>query len=184
MKIRSGMMIVAMIAATTGTTAFAQSSGADIYKAKCQSCHGAEGTPNPGIAKMMGVKPVSDPSVKSMSEAQMIATPPTARARCRRSRASSPTPRSRTRWTTSAPSPSKSKGLKSKTKCKCKNKPARSSVSKPRSRRSASGGSCYHFDCKRMAGSAGRSTEPSTSTDGKRLIARTAGKNLKEFRHE
>jgi mono/diheme cytochrome c family protein len=72
MKIKAGMTIVAMIAATTGTVAFAQSSGADTYKAKCQSCHGAEGTPNPGIAKMMGVKPVSDPSVKSLSEAQMI----------------------------------------------------------------------------------------------------------------
>jgi len=73
MKIRAGMMVVAMMAATTMTTAFAQSSGADIYKAKCQSCHGAEGVPNPGIAKMMGVKPVSDPSVKAESEAQMIA---------------------------------------------------------------------------------------------------------------
>jgi mono/diheme cytochrome c family protein len=72
MKIRAGMMVVAMIAASTGTAAVAQNSGADIYKAKCQSCHGAEGTPNPGIAKAMGVKPVSDPSVKSLSEAQMI----------------------------------------------------------------------------------------------------------------
>ena len=72
MKIRAGMMVVAMIAASTGTAAVAQNSGADIYKAKCQSCHGAEGTPNPGIAKEMGVKPVSDPSVKSLSEAQMI----------------------------------------------------------------------------------------------------------------
>jgi len=66
-------MVAAMLAAALGTTAFAQNSGADIYKAKCQSCHGAEGTPNPGIAKVMGVKPVSDPSVKSLSEAQMIA---------------------------------------------------------------------------------------------------------------
>ncbi|MGD1105398.1 MAG: cytochrome c [Terracidiphilus sp.] len=73
MKISAGLMVVAMLAATAGTTAFAQSSGADTYKAKCQSCHGAEGTPNPGIAKMMGVKPVSDPSVKAESEAQMIA---------------------------------------------------------------------------------------------------------------
>jgi mono/diheme cytochrome c family protein len=72
MKIRAGMMVAAMIAASTGTAAVAQSSGADTYKARCQSCHGAEGTPNPGIAKMMGVKPVSDPSVKSLSEAQMI----------------------------------------------------------------------------------------------------------------
>jgi mono/diheme cytochrome c family protein len=73
MKITNGMMIAAMLAATQGTLAYAQSAGADTYKAKCQSCHGAEGTPNPGIAKMMGVKPVSDPSVKSLSEATMIA---------------------------------------------------------------------------------------------------------------
>jgi mono/diheme cytochrome c family protein len=72
MKITAGMIVAAMIAASTGTVAVAQNSGADTYKAKCQSCHGAEGTPNPGIAKMMGVKPVSDPSVKSLSEAQMI----------------------------------------------------------------------------------------------------------------
>ncbi len=56
-----------------GAVGFAQTSGEAIYKAKCQSCHGAEGTPNPGIAKMMGVKPVTDPSVKSLSEQQMIA---------------------------------------------------------------------------------------------------------------
>ena len=47
-----------------GAVGFAQSSGEATYKAKCQSCHGAEGTPNPGIAKAMGVKPASDPSVK------------------------------------------------------------------------------------------------------------------------
>ncbi len=73
MKITNGMIIAAMLAATQGTLTYAQSPGADTYKAKCQSCHGAEGTPNPGIAKMMGVKPVSDPSVKAESEAQMIA---------------------------------------------------------------------------------------------------------------
>ena len=73
MKIRAGMMFVAMLAATGLIPVVAQGPGADTYKAKCQSCHGAEGTPNPGIAKMMGVKPASDPAVKSMTEAQMIA---------------------------------------------------------------------------------------------------------------
>lgn len=73
MKIRAGLMVATMLAATAASIGFAQSSGADTYKAKCQSCHGAEGTPNPGIAKMMGVKPASDPSVKSLSEATMIA---------------------------------------------------------------------------------------------------------------
>lgn len=56
-----------------GAMGFAQSSGEAVYKAKCQSCHGAQGTPNPGIAKAMGVKPASDPAVKAESEAQMIA---------------------------------------------------------------------------------------------------------------
>lgn len=56
-----------------GATGFAQSSGQAVYKAKCQSCHGAQGVPNPGIAKMMGVKPATDPAVKANSAAQMIA---------------------------------------------------------------------------------------------------------------
>jgi len=64
---------LAAIVLLSGAVGFAQSSGEATYKAKCQSCHGAQGVPNPGIAKAMGVKPASDPSVKSMSEADMIA---------------------------------------------------------------------------------------------------------------
>ena len=71
MKIRAGLLLVATLAVTT-TSALADA-GADVYKAKCQSCHGAQGVPNPGIAKAMGVKPANDPAVKSIGEAQMIA---------------------------------------------------------------------------------------------------------------
>ena len=71
-KIGAGITLLALTAAPIAT-ALAQAPGADVYKSKCQSCHGAEGTPNPGIAKAMGVKPANDPSVKSISEAQMIA---------------------------------------------------------------------------------------------------------------
>lgn len=56
-----------------GTVAFAQSGGEAVYKAKCQGCHGAQGVPNPGIAKNMGVKPANDPAVKAETAAQMIA---------------------------------------------------------------------------------------------------------------
>ncbi len=63
---------LATIVLLSGVVGFAQTSGEATYKAKCQSCHGAEGMPNPGIAKAMGVKPASDPSVKSETEAQMI----------------------------------------------------------------------------------------------------------------
>jgi cytochrome c6 len=64
---------LAAIILLSGAVSFAQSSGEATYKAKCQSCHGAQGMPNPGIAKAMGVKPASDPAVKSLSEAEMIA---------------------------------------------------------------------------------------------------------------
>lgn len=67
---RFGVALAATIL-MAGAVSFAQS-GEATYKAKCQSCHGSDGNPNPGIAKMMGVKPVSDPAVKSLTEAQMI----------------------------------------------------------------------------------------------------------------
>ena len=59
------LVALAAVVLLAGAVGFAQSSGEATYKAKCQSCHGAEGTPNPGIAKAMGVKPANDPSVKS-----------------------------------------------------------------------------------------------------------------------
>lgn len=73
MKFRTGISLIAIMAATTMTTALAQSSGADVYKAKCQTCHGAAGIPSAGMAKAMGVKPATDPAVKSATEAKMIA---------------------------------------------------------------------------------------------------------------
>ncbi len=66
------LVALAAVVLLAGAVSFAQSAGEATYKAKCQSCHGAEGTPNPGIAKAMGVKPASDPTVKADSEAQMI----------------------------------------------------------------------------------------------------------------
>ncbi len=62
---------LAAVVLLSGAVGFAQS-GEATYKAKCQSCHGAAGVPNPGIAKMMGVKPATDPAVKSSTEAKMI----------------------------------------------------------------------------------------------------------------
>jgi cytochrome c6 len=70
-KIRFGFVLAATVL-LAGTMSFAQSAGEATYKAKCQSCHGAEGIPNPGIAKAMGVKPATDPAVKKMSESEMI----------------------------------------------------------------------------------------------------------------
>lgn len=62
--------VLALIVALGGAMGFAES-GEAIYKANCQSCHGATGTPNPGIAKMMNVKPASE--YKSSEKEQMDA---------------------------------------------------------------------------------------------------------------
>ena len=66
----SGLLTAALM---VGTMCFAQA-GADTYNAKCKSCHGADGNPNPSMAKMMGIKPASDPAMKALSEAGMIAS--------------------------------------------------------------------------------------------------------------
>ena len=74
MSKRTRMQVVlALMISVAGTMGFAQSGGEAIYKANCQSCHGSTGTPNPGIAKAMGVKAATDPDYKKASEADMIA---------------------------------------------------------------------------------------------------------------
>ena len=55
------------------TVAFAQGSGADIFKAKCAMCHGADGSASTGMGKSMGLKPLSSPEVQKMSDADLTA---------------------------------------------------------------------------------------------------------------
>lgn len=73
-KMIRSQVVLALVVSVAGAVGFAQSSGEAIYKANCQSCHGSSGTPSPGIAKMMGVKPSTDPDYKKESEADMIAS--------------------------------------------------------------------------------------------------------------
>ena len=70
-RIKCWMLLLLAVSLTVPI--FAQTNGSEIYKSKCQSCHGTEGTPDPGIAKIMDIKPVNDPTVKSMTDARMIA---------------------------------------------------------------------------------------------------------------
>ncbi len=60
-----------VLAGAIGMPALAQS-GADTYKSKCLMCHGAAGMADSGAGKAMKVKPVTDPDVKKMSQAQMV----------------------------------------------------------------------------------------------------------------
>ena len=72
-KMNRSLLVLAAIVCLAGAVSFAQSGGEATYKAKCQSCHGSAGTPSPGIAKMMGVKPVSDPDIQKLTADQMAA---------------------------------------------------------------------------------------------------------------
>ncbi len=67
------LTVLAAAVSMACSMSFAQSEGAATYKAKCQMCHGADGTPSAGMAKMMGIKAASDPDMKKLSEADMIA---------------------------------------------------------------------------------------------------------------
>jgi cytochrome c6 len=67
-RIQTGIALVALMAASTMTTAFAQ--GADNYKAKCAMCHGADGLASGPAGKAMKVPPFS---TSKLSEAEMIA---------------------------------------------------------------------------------------------------------------
>jgi len=69
-SIRTHFVLAAMFS-LAGVLSVAQS-GEATYKAKCQMCHGATGMADSGAGKAMKVKPVTDPDVKKMSEAEMI----------------------------------------------------------------------------------------------------------------
>jgi len=70
--IRSTFVLAAALAVASAMS-FAQD-GAALYKSKCQACHGPAGTPNPAMAKMMGIKPTSDPAIQALTADQVATT--------------------------------------------------------------------------------------------------------------
>jgi mono/diheme cytochrome c family protein len=72
MRIKTGIALVAVMVATTMTTAFAQA-GADTYKAKCAMCHGADGLGGTPAGKAMGAKPFTSADYVKASDADLIA---------------------------------------------------------------------------------------------------------------
>ncbi len=63
-------IVLAAVVVLAGSMCFAED-GAALYKSKCAMCHGPTGTPSAGMAKAMGIKPVSDPSMQSLTVAQI-----------------------------------------------------------------------------------------------------------------
>jgi mono/diheme cytochrome c family protein len=66
-------VVLAVVVSLASAVGFAQSAGEATYTAKCKACHGAAGTPSPGMAKAMGIKPASDPDIKKLTADQVIA---------------------------------------------------------------------------------------------------------------
>ncbi len=71
-RIRTAAMI--LLAASIAAPAFAQSAGADTYKAKCAMCHGPDGTAATPMGKMMKIPSFKAPDQVKATEASYIAT--------------------------------------------------------------------------------------------------------------
>jgi mono/diheme cytochrome c family protein len=63
-----------LLAASIAAPVFAQSPGADTYKAKCASCHGADGLAANALGKSMKVLSFKDPAMLKASDARFIFT--------------------------------------------------------------------------------------------------------------
>lgn len=73
MKIHAGLMLVATLAVSTISAAFAQGPGADTYKAKCLMCHGVDGLASGPAGKAMKVPSFKTPEAIKDTDAEFIA---------------------------------------------------------------------------------------------------------------
>ncbi len=66
------ILITAAFAALSSTAVFAAdaAAGKEVYDKSCKSCHGADGTPNAGVAKMMKVE-IKDFKTTTLSDAEI-----------------------------------------------------------------------------------------------------------------
>jgi len=67
------IVAIVMLLGLASLTGFAQA-GADTYKAKCQMCHGADGTPPAAMAKSMGIKDLKSDEIQKQSDADLKGT--------------------------------------------------------------------------------------------------------------
>src|SRR6185312_4024873 len=65
--------IAALCLIASGTRGLAQNSGADIYKAKCQMCHAADGSANTPAGKAKKARALTAPEVLKESDADLLA---------------------------------------------------------------------------------------------------------------
>lgn len=66
-------LIIACLLSTALSGTLVAQSAADLYKGKCQACHGADGHASV-IGKKLGARDFQDPDVAKMSEADLAKT--------------------------------------------------------------------------------------------------------------
>jgi cytochrome c6 len=64
-------LVVLAVAVVMSTAAFAADATADLYKAKCASCHGADGKGDTPAGKGMKVKDLASEDVQKQSDADL-----------------------------------------------------------------------------------------------------------------
>lgn len=69
-KLIQGCMIL-LAFAFLSTSVFAADSGADVFKAKCASCHGASGAGDTAMGKSMKLKDLGSAEVQGQSDADL-----------------------------------------------------------------------------------------------------------------
>ena len=64
---------ILFLAASIVTPAFAQSGGADVYKANCATCHGTDGLGDTPVGKALKAASYKNPALVKAPDAELIA---------------------------------------------------------------------------------------------------------------
>ena len=73
MKLKFSCAFIFCLLASISTAAVAQSAGADVFKAKCALCHGADGLAETPAGKVLKAASFKDPMVIKTPDAELVA---------------------------------------------------------------------------------------------------------------
>jgi mono/diheme cytochrome c family protein len=71
MKLKLFLAAICVFALSTGATSFAQSAG-DVYKMRCQMCHGADGKGDTVVGKKTGARDFHGPEVTKEPDSELF----------------------------------------------------------------------------------------------------------------
>ena len=71
--LRAFLAAIVVFVVSLWSTALVAQDATGLYKAKCSSCHGADGKGDSPIGKKMGLRDFASPEVQKMSDDELIA---------------------------------------------------------------------------------------------------------------